>query len=318
MKLKDYLKACWRGTEGTTLLAAFITFAFYLPIVESNADKYLYGHKNGSFDTGRMLLFLAIVVIVGLIIFKILHIIINFFYHLINKKVFLNKLETDNPSKPNALLVILIGIPVAIGTIFQVSRLIVAISEEAKLDVQKSAIIYFSLGIFIALIAIFRKPIGKALKYTYDSINGFLFSEDELKSIPILLTIITVFIFGFLIVLSAKKHSLDNEIGEDITLLSIGMVFVPLIVFLTSGSIIYRLHDRIMDDNRTNAFLKICTVICRIILLSVFTFIIVMICIVDFRLSADHIALFIMYLGFLSFQSKRLKDDFAYLSLFRK
>ena len=315
MKLIERIKISWQGSEETASIAALISIPFIIGIVGVMFTLYFKWYEENSLNIIKSILIGIILIVISYIIFKIIHVIVNSFYHSINQDYFHNKLNEESDRKFSLLIY---AIPLSLMALFELGRLFAFISEKASANPFKSGIIYFGLAFIAIIIYFLRKTIKNFLTNLHNNINGFLFSNDELKSIPILLTIITVFIFGFLIVLSAKKHSLDNGIGEDITPLSIGMVFVPLIVFLTSGTMIYKIHNKHQDNTAFNILLKVCTIISRIVLLSIFTFIIVMICIVDFRLSPDHLVLFMLYLGFLSFQIKRLKEDFAYLSLFRK
>lgn len=318
MKLKDYLKASLKGTEGTSLLAALISIAIFIPLFKKIFFTIFDSRANNGGNTFKSILILSGFIIGWLILFKIIHIIINFIYHSINKKLFLNKLETNNYDNPNAISVFLIAIPVGIISIFQISRLIIAISEQAQSDVYKFALIYFGLAILIVFAFILRETISKIFKDTSSNINGFLTGPDEIKSIPIILTIITVVVFGFLIVASANRHSLESTIGNDIVPLSLGIVAAPLLVFLISGAIIYKSYNKVKDPTKINIFLKVCTIISRVILLSIFTVIVVGLVLLEFDRIIEYMTLIIFYFGFMGYQIHRLKDDISYLRMFRK
>lgn len=314
MKLIERIKISWQGSEETASLAALLSIPFILPIVAFLFVVYFQWYEENTLNVfktiGLVIGFLA----VSYGIFKIIHVIVNSFYHSINHDYFKNRLGSDSGKNLGTFL---LAIPLSIMALFELGRLFAFISKNASENPVKSAIIYFGLAFLVIIAYFLRKTIKKLLTKTYEDINGFLFSQDDIKSIPALLTIITVAIFGALIVASAKAHSLEPYVGNDLTYLALGIVVVPLIVFLTSGTVIYKIHNKHQANNAFNILLKVCTIISRIILLSLFTLVIAVIVIGDFRSIPKFGALFVIYFGFLFYQIHELKKDFAYIRLFK-
>ena len=314
MRFKKKIKMCWQGSEETAELAALLSIPIFIPIMALMFALYFDWYEKNTLNLLKTGLVVITLVLSTLIIFKFIHLIINYFYHSINHDFLQNKLDSE---KNKIVQMGLFFIPLSILALFELGRLFSFFSNNAKVEPIKAAMIYFGIAFIGIVIFIFRKSIGKFFREASNNINGFLFSKDEIKAVPILLTITTVSIFILLIKASYTAHFLKNSISDDITYLVMGMVFVPFVVYITSGTLIYRTYERIQDSNRINVLLKLCTIISRIILILVFTIIVVLVFIADFRIDYGHGIVLFLYISFTSLQIKKLINDFYYLKSYK-
>ena len=310
MSVKEKLKLSWKGNEGTAELAALLIIPFFMPIVAFMFSLYFNWYGKNTMTPLKTALVVVILAGSGLIIYKIFHLIINYFYHSINHDYLQNKIDSESRE---TIHLIIIAIPLSIMALFELSRLFSSLSESASANPIKAAIIYFSIALALIIIFIFRKQIGSFISNVNNSVNGFLFSQDELKSVPILLTITTIAIFILLIKGNFDAHFTEEDISNDITYLAMGLVLAPFLVYITSGALIYNSYEKLQDSKKINVLLKICTIISRIILVVVFTIIVVLVFIADFRMDYGHGMILFLYVSFTSIQIKKLNDDYLFI-----
>jgi hypothetical protein len=290
MKIKELIKKVIGPSHLIAEISALITIIIFMFIVAYSKNSIDLFYSDGTYNYINLLLIILLVILIPLISFILIGKFLNWIYRILSNL----DPKFQNQDYLKFILILPFLLILVLGIII---RLCSAFLDAANASYIKTITVLAIITLIIVAIFILRKQI----KNIFDDLNKFIFADDRLKSIPIILTTITAGIFIYLIHQSYLAHKLESSIGNDITYYSLGLVVVPLFVFLFTGYIIYKLYIH----HRTKAFekfLTLSTILKHLIFIGLCIYIFKPMTVIGSHIKGDTIVLLVLYLAFFVYE----------------
>ena len=266
MKIRDYIEAGKSKDE----IFNFIIYVFPIYILKLLFENFAF--FSNFLDYAIKHVWPALLLLIGIIIFYViltdlLFLLFGFILYLFTKSEIFEKVV-------KRVLIFLLLLPFIVFSFIKLFELFGFISFKAQSNVLNTAYVFVCIGVVVTLIVIFRSYIVRFLKNVYYEISNFLKTENYLKVIPIACALLSGSYFYRLITIEAERMKFDLNYNDNLTTYALCMVLVPILVFLLSGVIFYKIYDR-FKSNKLKIIIKVINIIiCIIAFLLIGSFII--------------------------------------------